>query len=87
MKVAVWDTYVTRRDGQTMHFDILVEDGVAFETVQQYGNRYLDSVKESGQPLTSQECRFCHIEQATETVRQQIEEQGYSIIEMEGCKS
>jgi hypothetical protein len=26
MKVSVYDTYVTRKDGKVMHFDILVPD-------------------------------------------------------------
>ena len=25
MKIAVWDTHVTRKDGKVMHFDILVD--------------------------------------------------------------
>lgn len=87
MKIAVWDTYVSRRNGQVMHFDILAEEGTAFETVQQYGNHYLDTVNEAGQPLTSRECRFCHIEEATEELKQKIEAQGYAIIEMEGCET
>jgi len=28
MKVSVWDTYVPREDGLTMHFDVLVPDTV-----------------------------------------------------------
>jgi hypothetical protein len=37
MNVAVWDTYVDRPDGRTMHFDILVETDTSFETVRRYG--------------------------------------------------
>ncbi|MBE8722009.1 DUF2024 family protein [Sphingobacterium pedocola] len=43
MKVAVWDTYVTKRDGQIMHFDILVEDHVVESVVYRVGARYLAS--------------------------------------------
>ena len=33
MKVGVWDTFVTKNDGSTMHFDIIVPEGVAeFDT-------------------------------------------------------
>ena len=28
MKIAVWDTYVTKNDGQIMHFDILAPDDI-----------------------------------------------------------
>ncbi len=31
MKVAVWDTYVSRKDGLTMHFDILVPSALTDE--------------------------------------------------------
>jgi len=29
MKVVVWDTYVTRKDGRIMHFDVIVKDGTS----------------------------------------------------------
>jgi len=28
MKVAVWDTYVTKKDGSVMHFDIIVPEEI-----------------------------------------------------------
>ena len=31
MKIAVWDTYVTRKDGKVMHFDILVNENLKDE--------------------------------------------------------
>jgi hypothetical protein len=38
MKIAVWDTYVTRKDGKIMHFDILVDENVNdAEQVYEYG--------------------------------------------------
>ena len=42
MKVSVWDTYVERRDGKTMHFDILVPSELKNEqTIYGYGKEYL----------------------------------------------
>ncbi len=42
MKVAVWDTYVEREDGNIMHFDILVPIEVTDEpTIFSYGMDYL----------------------------------------------
>ena len=35
--------------------------------------------------MTSKECRFCHIEEATPEMKQAIEGKGYYIIEMENC--
>ncbi|TDO99137.1 DUF2024 family protein [Flavobacterium sp. 245] len=86
MKVAVWDTYVTRKDGKIMHFDILVDENTDnADQVFEFGRTYLKSVAQEGQPLTSKECNFCHIEKAPIEIENQIRENGFSIIEMENC--
>lgn len=86
MKVAVWDTYVTDRDGELMHFDILVPSELKEEeTIYAFGRDYLQSKNKEGAELAARECRFCHIEQATTDVENSILEKGYYIIEMEGC--
>jgi hypothetical protein len=86
MKIAVWDTYVTRKDGRVMHFDILVEPTVTSEEVIfGYGKQYLQLKNEEGQILSANECQFCHIETASEIIEKQIETFGFSIIEMENC--
>lgn len=86
MKVSVYDTYVKKKDGTVMHFDILVPDSEK-DTVKihGFGRDYLATKAQAGQPLTSKECRFCHIEQADEAIEQAISTKGYFIIEMEGC--
>jgi len=86
MKVAVWDTYVTRKDGKIMHFDILVDENTDdANTVFEFGRSYLKSVLQEGQPLTSKQCNFCHIDKAPAEIENQILKYGYSIIEMENC--
>ncbi|WP_264524289.1 DUF2024 family protein [Flavobacterium sp. N502536] len=86
MKIAVWDTYVTRKDGTVMHFDILVDEATVDERqIFEYGKRYLKTVAQEGQPLTSKECKFCHIDKAPAAVESQILKDGFSIIEMENC--
>ena len=86
MKVAVWDTYVKREDGNTMHFDILVSDKLSNkETIFNFGKAYLKTKAFKTGQLTSNECRLCHIEQAKEEVVSSIENKGYFIIEMENC--
>ena len=63
MKVAVWDTYVSRKDGSIMHFDIIAPEDIQDPiTIHQYGKEYLKTKGQEAQPLTSKECRFCHIE-------------------------
>ncbi|MDC8006118.1 DUF2024 family protein [Aureisphaera galaxeae] len=86
MRVAVWDTYVTRNDGRVMHFDILVPHEVTDEhTVFEYGMDYLKRKSVSSQKLSTKECRFCHMEEALPAIAHEIESKGYDIIEMENC--
>jgi len=86
MKVAVWDTYVTREEGHTMHFDILVPDTLTDEeTIFNYGRDYLKNKAFKTYKLTANECRLCHIEQATDKMIASIIKDGYFIIEMENC--
>ena len=85
-KVNVWDTYVTKKDGRLMHFDIIapleISDSAA---IYKYGKEYLKSKGQAGQPLTSKQCRLCHIENLRPEWEEQINDKGYFIIEMEGC--
>lgn len=85
MKVAVYDTHVVKKNGEKMHFDIIVPKDQPHEKVIQYGLEYLKKVGQEGQPLTTEECRFCHTEEASEDIEKAIKESGYYIYEMEGC--
>lgn len=88
MKIAVWDTYVARDNGQQMHFDILVPSNMIDEkVVYNYGKAFLKGKPFKTGELTSRECQFCHIEQARPEVVAQIEKKGYAIVEMENCDS
>ncbi|GAB3573831.1 DUF2024 family protein [Spirosoma luteolum] len=86
MQVSVYDTYVTRTDGAVMHFDILVPSTLTDPaTIHQYGKTYLATKGQASQPLTARECRYCHIEQASDDIQASIAHQGFHIIEMQGC--
>ena len=39
MKVAVYDTYVPRKSGGIMHFDVLVPEGLPYEKVLEFEKR------------------------------------------------
>lgn len=87
MKTAVWDTYVTKKDGSVMHFDIIVPELVKDPAqIYGYGKEYLKTKGEEGQPLTASESRFCHIEPMRPASEASIKERGYDIIEMENCQ-
>lgn len=86
-KVNIWDTYVTTREGGLMHFDIVAPVEVTDpETIYAFGRQYLKTKGQEGQPLSSRECRLCHLEELRPEWTTEIEDKGYFIIEMEGCR-
>jgi hypothetical protein len=85
MRIAVFDTYVKRKDGKIMHFDVFVPENTDAAMAIKFGREYLSSVNEAGQTLTSKECQFCHVEHAPKTIEEEIKIKGYYIYEMEGC--
>ncbi|MEN8187762.1 MAG: DUF2024 family protein [Bacteroidota bacterium] len=86
MKVSVWDTYVKREGSKIMHFDILVPSELKDEkTIFDYGKEFLKSKSFHTGELSSKECTFCHIEQATDEMINQIKRKGFFILEMENC--
>ncbi|QHS63786.1 DUF2024 family protein [Chitinophaga agri] len=88
MKVSVFDTYVSKKNGAVMHFDILVPADLKDENkIHAFGREYIAQKGQEGQPLTTSECRFCHIEEADADVVADINRQGYAIIEMQGCNN
>jgi hypothetical protein len=85
MECAVYDTYVRRKDGEVMHFDVIVEANTPHEKAIEYGKKYLTSVGQEGQKMTQEECQFCHVQEAPPPVKRDIESTGYYIQKMEGC--
>jgi len=85
-KVNVWDTYVTKKDGGIMHFDILAPVEISdTTTIYNYGKEYLITKGQEGQPISSKQCRLCHVEHLRPEWEADIIQKGYFIIEMEGC--
>ncbi len=86
MKVSVWDTYLLRKDGRKMHFDILVPSELKDERkIFGFGMDYIKTKSIEYQELTTNECRFCHMENASDEMIEDIKKKGYTIIEMENC--
>ena len=85
MKCAIYDTYVKRKDGELMHFDIIVAENTNPKEVLEYGNEYLKDKKQDGQILSTKECKFCHVEEADDLTEKSILTKGYFIYEMQGC--
>ena len=85
MQCAVYDTYVERKDGKTMHFDVIVEENTPHEKAIEYGKQYLESAGQGGQRMTQEECQFCHIQEAPPAIERDIVSKGFYIQKMEGC--
>jgi len=86
MKVAVWDTFVTRKNGTIMHFDIIVPAELKDQKlIYNFGKEYLKAKNEESQPLAANECKFCHIETIKPNWEEAIKQNGYYIYEMENC--
>jgi Domain of unknown function (DUF2024) len=83
MEYAVYDTYVRKSDGKTMHF--VVEADTPHEKAIEYGKQYLTSVGQQEQKMTQEECQFCHIQEAQPAIEKDIVSMGYYIQKMEGC--
>jgi hypothetical protein len=85
MECAVYDTYVTKKDGRIMHFDVIVETNTPHEKAIEYGKEFLQQVEQGSQKMTQEECQFCHIQEAPPMVEKSIKDNGYYIQKMEGC--
>lgn len=83
MQVVVWDTYVKKRDGNVLHFDIIAPERLtSAETIYRYGREYLTACGEAGAMLDVAECRRCHVETPTDEMLAAIARQGYFILDL-----
>lgn len=86
MKVTVWDTYVPKKDGSVMHFDIIAPEIIKDPAViHNYGKEYLKTKGQEGQSVTAKECRRCHVRDIQPQWEADIKKQGYFVLEMENC--
>lgn len=85
MKIDVYDSYAKNEQGCVMYFDVFVKSDVPAEEALKYGQDWLESVGENAVSLDQSRCNFCHSEVANPEVARSIENQGYFILQMEGC--
>ena len=86
MNLAVWDTYITKKDGSIMHFDIIVPSTLKnTNVIFNYGKEYLKTKGLENLNLSSKECVFCHVETLKPAWENIIKDKGYFIYEMENC--
>lgn len=89
MKVAVFDTYVKKKDRSgSYHFDIIVEkDKFSSEEVFNFGKQYLAGINAEYDNLSVDECQFCHIEIPSDEMVEAIQEKNYFILVFEDIPS
>ncbi len=85
MKIDVYDSYVKSSQGHVMHFDVLVETQTPPELAWKYGQKWLKTIGEKADSLEQSRCNYCHTESANREVQRIVEEEGYFILQMEGC--
>lgn len=85
MKIDVYDSYFTNKNGQLMHFDVFVPHNTTPQQALAFGQQWLESLAENGAELKQEKCNFCHSELANPKVAQTIATNGYFIYQMEGC--
>lgn len=84
MKVKVFDTWV---DDNKIHFDVVVEDKKENDQKKavEFAKKFLTSIGKKDVKVTSEECSFCHVENADKEVEKAIKKDGYYIVKMKGC--
>lgn len=85
MKIDVYDAYARMTDGRLMHFDVFVKQGTSADVALRHGRDWLTSLGENPASLEQSRCRFCHTEVANPQVQRTVEDQGFFILQMEGC--
>lgn len=84
MDFHVFDTHVKAKDGHTIHFDVVTDKSDPEKAVA-FAREWLKSIGEELAMVTTNECKFCHIQSVPEDTEIEIMTDGYSIAKMEGC--
>lgn len=80
----IYDTYAKTPKGRIMHFDVVL-DSQDQNLAIQYAEQWLKSIGENEATINQSNCIFCHSAEAPPQLRQQINDQGYAIVKLEGC--
>ena len=85
MKLDLFDTYVSHRDGLKMHFDVLLPHGSTLEQAKDFTNQWLKEIGVDTSFILLDSCRFCHSQTAFPEHVHALSSHGFAIIQMEGC--
>jgi len=84
MDIQVFDTWVEGSKGK-MHFDVYMPKGKSVNEAINSAKNFLTSIGQEKAKVTTEECSFCHIQQAQPNQEKEINEKGYFIYKMSGC--
>lgn len=88
MKVAIWNTYVKRKDAvKEIQFDIVVPKTMNdLQTIIEFGLEYIRTKPFETWGLSSSECSSCKVdEKHQDKITNAIIKKGYAIQELENC--
>lgn len=85
MHIDVFDTYAKSKNGNIMHFDVLVDRGTVKELALGYAKSWLLGIGETTYEVEQSNCNFCHSEKANAQIQQSIETHGHFILQLDGC--
>jgi len=85
MQLEVYNTYATHGDNETMHFDVLMPQGSSAHQARLNAADWLRRIGVLDHQFRLDSCQLCHVEEATPEYARDIKQQGYAILQMEGC--
>ncbi len=85
MKVDIYDTHVILENGNKMHFDVLVQSDEQAEKAKAFAHDWLMSIKINPAVIIQESCQYCHTASISADYKETIRNNGYAIIQMEGC--
>lgn len=80
----VYDTYAKTAQGQTLHFDVVIDEKNQ-EKALAHAKQWLKSIGIEDAAIDQHNCNFCHSAEAPPELRRQIDKRGYGIFKLEGC--
>ena len=85
MDCAVYDTYVEKKDGKVMHFDVIVEKSTPHDRAIEYGKSYLEKCRPRRPKHDPGRMPILSYSKAPDAVEKEISSNGFYIQKMEGC--
>lgn len=82
----VYDTYAKTTQGQTIHFDVVIDEKNHAKALN-HAKEWLTSIGLEDALIDQHNCTFCHSAKETPEVRRQIDNLGYGIYKLDGCPS